>query len=388
MIDYRSLERLEVFRGDARVATLNRLPRGCEFRYDADFLASTEPRIALHLPKTHEPLVTEGVLNLPTYFAGLVPEGVMLTAAQTLIGSARDDLFAVLAATGRDAIGDIDVRAPGAPLQEPSLLNLESAKEVIESILDRTFEKAEAIAAIPGVQPKMSIGGIARANRRARYIAKFPSAGFPGLVENEAACMTLARKCGLSAPRARVENGIYVVDRFDREGGGKIHVEDMLQALNLFPHSKYALDFGELCQGMDSLGVSSAGILQTIRLYAFSYMIGNGDLHAKNVSLEFRGNGQWAPSPAYDLVSTLPYKGQLTGGDAMALALADETVGRFELRDFVEFGKRFRIPEAATRKALAALGRAVLRFGPTMLSGVLSSEDLDTVISRAASLSG
>jgi len=388
MIDYRSLERLEVFRGDARVATLNRLARGCDFRYEADFLASAEPPIALHLPKKVEPLVTEGVLNLPTYFAGLVPEGVMFTAAQTLIGSAKDDLFAVLAATGRDAIGDIDVRVPGAPLLEPPLLNLESAKGVIETILDRTFERAEVISAIPGIQPKMSIGGIVRANRGTRYIAKFPTRDFPGLPENEAACMTLARKCGLPTPRARVENSIYIVERFDRTSTGKIHVEDMLQALNLFPHSKYSVDFFEMCQEIEKLGVSPGGILQTIRLFAFSYMIGNGDLHAKNVSLVRRPEGYWVPSPAYDLVSTLPYKAQLTGADAMALAIADEAIGRFELQDFVAFGERFRIPERATQKAVTGLGRAVQRFARGLLAGVLPEEDVETVISRAGSLGG
>ncbi len=393
MTDYRSLEQLDVFRADERVGVLRRLPRGCEFRYREDFLRSAEPPIALHLPKTPEALITEGVLNLPPFFAGLLPEGVMFAAAQRLIGSAKDDLFAVLAATGRDAVGDVDVREPGAATLHQSGFNIESAKEAIDLILDSAGGRVDAISAISGVQPKMSIGGIVRASRGTRYIAKFPPREFPGLAANELACMTLARRCGLRVPRAQIHDGIYIVERFDRFGIGhgswsKLHVEDMLQVMNLFPSSKYGVDFVEICQEMERLGVSPAGILETIRLYAFSYMVGNGELHAKNVSLVRKPDGQWAPSPAYDIVSTLPYGNVIAGADVMAIALADEAFGRFDLSDLVEFGKRFSIPERATRNVVTALARRVQRLAPSVLAGVLPAKDVNTVLSRAASLGG
>jgi serine/threonine-protein kinase HipA len=389
--DYRSIEQLHVYREHERVGMLTRLPRGCEFRYEADFLGSTELPIALHLPKTSIPLITEGILNLPTYFAGLLPEGVMLTAAQTLIGSSKDDLFAVLAATGSDAVGDVDVRVPGAPTHGPSIFNLEGAKNAIEAILDRKGGRIDAISAISGVQPKMSLGGIVRASRNARYIVKFPPPDFPGLPQNEAACMTLARKCGLRAPKQKVDEGVYIVERFDRviaEKGifKKIHVEDMLQVMNLFPHSKYGLDFVEICQAMENLEVSIAGILETIKLYAFCYMVGNGDLHAKNVSLVRKSDGQWTPSPAYDIVSTLPYKDVIDGAEAMALALADDSLGRFELKELTEFGNRFGIPERATHHAVTSLARSVKRLAPSALSDALPVEGLNTILCRAASL--
>ena len=386
MTNYRSVEQLEVFRQNERVATLTRRPKGCEFRYEAAFLESAELPIALHLPKTPEPLVTEGILNLPTYFAGLLPEGVMLAAAQKLIGSAKDDLFAVLAATGRDAVGDVDVRLPGAPAQVPSPLNLEAVKKAMEDILGPEGGRIEAISAISGVQPKMSLGGIVRTSRGARYIAKFTPPEFPGLAENEAACMTLARKCGLRAPRARVEKGVYIVERFDREAQKKTHVEDMLQVMDLFPHDKYSLDFVEICQAMESVAVSPAGILEAIKLYAFSYLVGNGDLHAKNVSLVRKPNGQWVPSPAYDIVSTLPYKKLLSGAETMAVALADESLGRFEMSEFTDFGNRFGIPQKATQNVVSALAQAIKRLAPQELSKALPAEDLDTILSRAATL--
>ena len=392
MTDYRSVETLEVFCQDERVGTLTKLPKGCEFRYEASFLAGSKPPIALHLPKTAEPLITEGILNLPTYFAGLLPEGVMFAAARSLIRSAKDDLFAILAATGRDAIGDVDVRVPGETDRKPSVLNLGEAKETIEAILSRAGGHVEVLSAIAGVQPKISLGGIVRASRGPRYIAKFSPPEFPGLAENELACMTLARKCGLRAPRSRIESGVYVIERFDRENlenGNihKLHVEDMLQVMNLFPHRKYGLDFVEICQTMEQLGVSAAGILETMKLYAFSYIVGNGDLHAKNVSLIRRENGQWMPSPVYDIVSTLPYKETLLGADLMALALADEALGRFDLGDFVGFGVRFGIPERAVRNEITKIAGSVGRNATTLRSG-LPDEVIQVVTSRAEGLAG
>ena len=40
---------------------------------------------------------------------------------------------------------------------------------------------------------------------------------------------------------------------------------------------------------------------------AYSYLIGNGDLHARNVSLLVQPNGRIVLAPAYDLLSTVPY---------------------------------------------------------------------------------
>jgi len=392
MTDYRSVEQLEVFRADQRVGLLTRLPRGCEFRYQEDFLRSAETSVALHLPKSPEPFITEGILNLPTYFAGLLPEGVMLAATQKLIGSAKDDLFAVLAATGRDAVGDVSVQVPGAVNHEPSALNLEMAREAIDQILGLSGGRVDVITAISGAQPKMSIASIVRASRDARYIAKFPPPEFPGLPTNELACMTLAKRCGLRVPKAKVEKGVYVIERFDRESRGpgnlrKVHVEDMLQVMNLFPSSKYHVDFAEICQEMEKVGVSKAGILETIKLYAFSYMVGNGDLHAKNVSLLRKADGQWILSPVYDIVSTLPYRNILRGAEARAIALDDEAIGRFELNDFIQFGRQFSIPDRATRNAVTALAKAVSRLAPGILSGALPAQDVSIVLARSESLS-
>ncbi len=103
-----------------------------------------------------------------------------------------------------------------------------------------------------------------------------------------------------------------------------------------------------ICEGIARYASAPiVDIKKFIDLYAFSYIIGNGDLHAKNVALvELRPAGAFALSPCYDLVSTLPY-----GDRRMALPLGGRD-DRFRVADFVEFGKQFDIPERAIRTSL------------------------------------
>lgn len=381
MTDYRSLETLDVLRDGERVAVLRRLPKGCEFRYTDAFLASNLPAAALHLPKRHEPLVVEGVANLPTFFAGLLPEGVMLAAIQRLVGASADDLFALLAATGGDAIGDVETRAPGELAVAP--LPLADARDWVERLLAGQGEPGRG--AIAGVQPKATVGELVQSGRRSESIVKFSPPEFPDLLANEAAVMRLARRCGLETPDVRLRDGALVVTRFDRPT--RIHVEDLTQVMDRYPHAKYTPEYFEIMDAMTALGVSKAGLLDALRLYAFSYMVGNGDLHAKNVSLiRDAADGAWRLSPVYDLLSTLPYGDRLPGADRMALALRDESFGRFEAAEFVELGERYGLLERAVVGMLTRTARGVLKGLPLLTA--LGEKAMETVAARARGLGG
>ena len=393
MTDYRSVEHLEVYRDGEHVANLRRRPKGCDFRYTDQYLDSNQPAIALHLPKSREGIQVQGLANLPTYFAGLLPEGVMFSAAQSLIGAAADDLFAILAATGADAIGDIDVRIPGEPERKPTL-NLKEATQQIKSILghgDRTA--IQHLSGISGVQPKLSLGELVRSSRSARYIAKFDPPEFPDLTRNEFTMTRLAKLCRLNVSHTKLESGVLVIRRFDRTFEpksnrlAKVHVEDMLQAMDLFPNSKYSLEYVELLQAMQQIGVSKAAMLEAIQLYVFSYIIGNGDLHAKNLSLLFdKEDRQWRLSPIYDLVTTLPYEEILPGASRMALALEDEAFGRFQLGHFTAFGKQFGLPEIAVTQMVTRTANLVLKHLPATAHNYLEPKHAGVIEGRAKSL--
>jgi serine/threonine-protein kinase HipA len=59
-----------------------------------------------------------------------------------------------------------------------------------------------------------------------------------------------------------------------------------------------------------------AGTYEFVRRLVFSVMIGNADMHPKNLSLLYPDRRTPVLSPAYDLVSTLPY----IPGDSLALS--------------------------------------------------------------------
>lgn len=393
MRSYSAVEDLEVIFQNEIVARLQRTPKGCRFEYTHAYLDSSGPSLAVHLPKSPEALELEGLANLPTYFAGLLPEGVMYQAIRNIVGAASDDLFAMLAATGSDAIGDISVRIPG-DANGGKLLELESAILELEAILGGTASETGRYTALPGVQPKISIGAIARFTRGPEWIVKLPNPAYPGILENEHACMTLAKRCGLLVAETRLMGDKLLVRRFDRvkpnQSTGtrmKVHVEDGLQLLDQYPNSKYTSDFQALVDQFRKIGLPPAAVVRIVQLFLFSYLIGNGDLHEKNVSLVLdRGEMLWQPSPAYDLLSTLPYGNQLPGADRMAIPLMDESVGRFTQSDFLEFGEMFGVAPKPLEQMINRLLASFKKQCATTLEGTLDEECIRIMLNRAATL--
>jgi serine/threonine-protein kinase HipA len=155
----------------------------------------------------------------------------------------------------------------------------------------------------------------------------------------------------------RAGDTALLVERFDHvqtpNGIRKLHQEDACQLLDKYPADKYSTSYREIAEALHVCSNPEAATLRLIELIAFSYLIGNGDLHAKNVSILVSPSGEVELSPAYDVVSTLAY-----GDDHMAL----EFEGRdHDLRrgDFVRFGERCNVSRQATENVLDRLGACV-----------------------------
>ena len=360
MTDPKAVHLLEVSRDREPVGTLARTREGSVFRYHDDYLTCDQPAIALHLPKRAEGIEARGVTNLPSFFAGLLPEGVMQDAIVHTNRLSRDDLFSQLAVTGYDAIGDVTVRVPG---HEPPAGPIKPGE--VKALIDALLQgrPGPTSGAVSGAQPKLSIGHAVASTRGTVAIVKIEPDRFPGLLANEVYFMTLARKAGLRAARLKMVGDVLVEQRFDRmkrdgQPPAQTHVEDALQAMDLYPLAKYSLDYLEILDAATRLGVGRAVHLDLLRLYAYSYAIGNGDLHAKNVSFELR-NESWQMTPAYDLVCTLPYFESDAFGRHMALPL-DEQYGEFTAADFQRAGARHNLPERAIDSMLRRVGKGVL----------------------------
>lgn len=364
-VDARGVEEVDIYRNDILVGHLRRASEGGSvFEQERAFFDAHRELpggLATQLPYSQRLIETRGV-NLHPYFAGLLPEGMRLRALIARSKTSEDDLFTLLVAAGPDCVGDLFPVPRGsdlAPLdrspETAGALDQLSFAELFARSIDSATEPA-----IPGVQEKLSPSVISFpvATRGKRWILKLNPPDKELLVENEHFFMGLAADCGLDVPRVhlvrdRVKAAGLLIERFDRRRDGRrwvgVHQEDACQFLNKYPADKYRLNVGDIARGMASwCDAPAVECARLIDLVAFSYLIGNGDLHAKNVSLS-AAHGGLQLSPAYDLLSTRPYRDLKM---ALKLEGRDDNLKR---RDFVELGRRFGVAQRAVENRLDAL---------------------------------
>lgn len=176
---------------------------------------------------------------------------------------------------------------------------------------------------VPGVQRKVSLSidetlgvkgqksyRLTIANLWARYILK-PKSHLPHLPENEHLSQMMARvaniktaNCGL-IPLANGELA-FISERFDRpRTGGKLHVEDFCQILEKRPEQKYIGSIEQVAKSLRKITSKHSpedGVLRLFEMVIFSFIIGNSDLHLKNISILQMPHPTL--SPAYDLLCT------------------------------------------------------------------------------------
>jgi serine/threonine-protein kinase HipA len=357
-----SVEVLDIHRNAMRVGSLRRTAHGAVFEYDAAFFEAHRDQpggLATHLPYSQRVVETSGV-NLHTYFAGLLPEGLRLSSLLRKVKTSEDDLFSLLVAAGSDCVGDLFPVLPGAPFEPlaPAEEELSSLDQVsFAELFDRSLG-LEHQPSVAGVQQKLSPSMISFpfATRRKRWILKLNPPEYPRLIENEFFFMNAARSCGLRVPKVHLvhdrggASGL-LVERFDRaydKGRWRgIHQEDACQFLNKYPSDKYRLKMGDIAKAMDLCQAPLVERARLIDLIAFSYVIGNGDLHGKNISLG--GERSLQLTPAYDLLTTRPYRDLKL---ALPFEGRDDEVKR---RDFLSFVTRFGLLEKAVATRLDRL---------------------------------
>lgn len=202
------------------------------------------------------------------------------------------------------------------------------------------------------------IENIAKENKA--YILKFNPSDKNNLIQNELCCLQLAKKCGFTVANAKIvldkeKNPGLLIERFDRVGQKKLHQEDACQFLDRYPADKYRISLKEIADALVQItNAPQLEVLNLILQYAFSYLICNGDLHAKNISLQTLYDGSISLTPLYDLISTAIYS-----DFKMALSIdgRDDTIRR---KTLVAFAERYQISAKAINSSLdALLGRFI-----------------------------
>ncbi len=378
----KDIGKVYVFKAAALAGTITRTTSGSIFEYDKSYLNNRgEDKIAsicFSMSLSQGAYETSGD-NLHPFFAGLLPEGLRLTALVSALKTSADDMFSLLAAVGVDCIGDVRVmHEPALPVEgiDREIPNFDSISfyELFEqSISAKDYSWRIRDGSIAGVQPKISAEMISFPvsikKKNKRYILKLSPEAFPRLVQNENFFMEMAKDCGLevantSIVKDRDETPGLLVERFDCHFDAeskeikRLHQEDSCQFLSRYPHDKYRLTMRDIAEGISEY--CTAPQIDTTRLLelkAFSYIIANGDLHAKNISIyRHPVTNRVMLTPAYDLVSTLPY-----GDQTMALQMEGRK-DKLRAKHFIQFGMRQGVKEAAIKSMLKRLTKKAVSW--------------------------
>ncbi|MDV8149882.1 type II toxin-antitoxin system HipA family toxin [Arthrobacter sp. B10-11] len=327
----------DVYKAGVLAARLERHGGGTRFSYLPAYLAAGGPAVASSLPLSTEPVLSAAGAA-PPYFTGLLPEGRRLNALRRSVKTSVDDELSLLIAAGANPVGDVQIVGHGEPLdpdEHAVELNPKAPVDFDALLGDSGLIDPVALA---GVQDKLSAGMISMpvASAGRRYILKLNAPEFPHVVENELVMFRYAAKLRIPLSRVRLIRDVegrpgLLVERFDRiplAGGAhgavqRLAVEDGAQVLGLYPADKYNVGYGQVCHALAEYCSAPLPALRNLAIQAaFAWLSGNGDLHAKNVSMVQQPSGEWSIAPVYDIPSTVVY-----GDKTLALTLAGKRTG-------------------------------------------------------------
>ncbi len=364
---------LIVYKGGVRVGTLIREANQVVFSYSTFALKNGH---YLSESMTQDETYVSRGKEVPAFFANLLPEGPRRDAIASSLHISPDDEFELLCVLGADTIGDV-VAKPADIKAHPLIPTIAVSEGVLkEETVEQMFREASNVdsqlfdpTSIPGMQKKVSRllknlninspGSGHRAQVFRHMMFKVSDDRYPLMVENERHFMFLANLCGIKTPKNLVltdkhGNSVFVIERFDRVPIGpnqdnRVHVEDGCQLLGKRPEEKYNSSFDKLTYAiLKAVDDPNRAAIELLRMFAFSYAIGNGDMHLKNISVWINPNtGEKELTPAYDLLSTFPY------GDKKQVALSmDGKKANFKPGTFYNFGKRFGLDRSAVDNVL------------------------------------
>jgi len=365
LLRLRSVQEADVYKAGVLAASLERRGNEVTLRYRDEYVATAGEPLATTLPLAREPVLTVGGA-LPPFFAGLLPEGRRLSVLLRALKTSADDELTLLLAVGGDTVGDVAVVPRGEPpVDARPLVQAEDWSDVrFRDLLLRStgLDAADPLIdsiALAGVQPKLSsqLLSFPIAAGADRWILKLTPTDSPFLVEDEAFFLGAAKGAGLEVAHHEVvvdADGVsgLLVRRFDRvvEADGSVRrlaQEDACQVLGRYPAAKYNVTYEEVVVALSACTQAPAvAAVDLFRQIVFAYLTGNGDVHAKNLSVGQRPSGEWRVTPGYDVPSTRPY-----GDTTLALTIGGRVEGLFGPH-FVAFAGDVGIPERAATNIL------------------------------------
>ena len=280
------------------------------------------------------------------WLANLLPEEQQLVTLSRALGLSVSDSVAILREIGGDTAGAISIGEPSNRVEwTHESLQAHYGKDTggaalnhhIDDLSHRPFlvgedgvrlslaggQKKTALAVLgDDGRPKLGLPGVGdvlaipKTGASSTIIVKPNNPSLPGIVENEAYCLTLAKMIGIPAVDCMIiEAGstkALAVARHDRRLSSngsikRLHQEDFAQANGMFANQKYehgtipGLDLNSLL--MTGNHLPSRDALKLLDQVIFNILVANTDAHAKNYSMLLSDGPRMAP--LYDVSSVL-----------------------------------------------------------------------------------
>ena len=316
---------LRVFFEQRRVGTIDIDRAGPGFAYDPEWI-----RLRGAFPiSTTMPLKPERIASdifLP-WAANLLPESEQLRTLGQLLGMAAGDVVGLLSAIGGDTAGALSIGQPGrtASVQWRPVIKPEDLEKLIEALPNKPFLVGEegVSMSLAGVQSKLPVAiddrglvCIPMNGSPSTHILKPDAPRLRGGVQNEAFCLTLARRLGIPTPDVSTgkagERTYLLVKRFDRINVSgrwrRLHQEDFCQALGKPPSAKYEINQtgirGPTLKDLFEVArrhMYSTDIVRLLDMVVFNVITCNTDAHAKNYSIMINATGA-SLAPIYDVM--------------------------------------------------------------------------------------
>lgn len=259
--------------------------------------------------------------------SNLLPESQGLQVLSQMLGRSPADIIGILSEVGRDTAGALSIGRPGTSIVTDrwrAVENTADLERIIDELPKKPFLAGEdgVSMSLAGAQTKLAVAWdgkhiyIPIDGAPSTHILKPDAERLWGGVQNEAFCLTLARRIGLPVPK--ITTGIVgkrhylLVERYDRRlmdsRWRRLHQEDFCQALGRPPEAKYQSNHagiaGPSLKDMFSVPRAHMTIEDSSRLLDMvitNVICCNTDAHAKNYSLLITARG-FSMAPLYDVM--------------------------------------------------------------------------------------
>lgn len=233
---------------------------------------------------------------------------------------------------------------------------------------------------ISGVQQKMSLkiegGRLIPTSKGGEFIIKPTPDGLPQCAEMEHVSMLISRLYGIETAQCGLVSfsdgeRAYITKRYDRQGGSKLHQEDMCSVMNQSKRDKYGSTFEEVGHAIARATNNKVLVLvDFLKRCLLSYLVSNDDLHMKNLSLIRNQNNKSLTydgmTPNYDVLCTHFYS--TSALDVLGMPLMNDredgvysteaysVYGYYTKTDFLALANSLGIPEKIATKVIESFG--------------------------------